>query len=93
MFVNDCQMRSSRGKTIFKKARNDRIHTHFTRLSFVSGAHKLAQSLLIYRFRAESLLKNCNRLQQQRDLAPFYGKDIGMGIGRRPLDLLNGDNN
>ncbi|XP_040920418.1 serine/threonine-protein kinase Nek2 [Toxotes jaculatrix] len=26
--------------------------------------------------RAESLLKNYNRLQQQRDLAPFYGKDI-----------------
>ncbi|XP_018550514.1 serine/threonine-protein kinase Nek2 isoform X1 [Lates calcarifer] len=26
--------------------------------------------------RAESLLKNCHRLQQQRDLAPFYGKDI-----------------
>ncbi|XP_023152761.2 serine/threonine-protein kinase Nek2 [Amphiprion ocellaris] len=26
--------------------------------------------------RAESLLKNCSRLQQQRELAPFYGKDI-----------------
>ncbi|KAM9339017.1 serine/threonine-protein kinase Nek2 [Symphorus nematophorus] len=26
--------------------------------------------------RAESLLKNYNRLQQQRDLVPFYGKDI-----------------
>ncbi|XP_031178399.1 serine/threonine-protein kinase Nek2 [Sander lucioperca] len=26
--------------------------------------------------RAESLLKNYNHLQQQRDLAPFYGKDI-----------------
>ncbi|XP_022623304.1 serine/threonine-protein kinase Nek2 [Seriola dumerili] len=26
--------------------------------------------------RAESLLKNYNRLQQQRDLAPFHGKDI-----------------
>ncbi|XP_026196604.1 LOW QUALITY PROTEIN: serine/threonine-protein kinase Nek2 [Anabas testudineus] len=26
--------------------------------------------------RAESLLKNYNRLHQQRDLSPFYGKDI-----------------
>ncbi|XP_035534870.1 serine/threonine-protein kinase Nek2 [Morone saxatilis] len=26
--------------------------------------------------RAEGLLKNYNRLQQQRDLSPFYGKDI-----------------
>ncbi|KAK5852812.1 hypothetical protein PBY51_006651 [Eleginops maclovinus] len=28
--------------------------------------------------RAESLLKNCNRLQKQRDLAPFYDKDIDL---------------
>jgi len=42
-------------------------------------------------YRAESLLNNYHR-QQQRDLALCYGKDIGMGI-RRPLDLLNRDQN
>lgn len=42
-------------------------------------------------FRAETLLKNINRLQ--REQAPLFGKDIGMGIKRRPLDLLNTDKN
>ncbi|XP_029352463.1 serine/threonine-protein kinase Nek2 [Echeneis naucrates] len=40
--------------------------------------------------RAESLLKNCNRLQQQGDLAPFQGKDIDVDSpGKKKVHFAN----
>ena len=62
--------------------------------SMMSPYVRLTNSVsLICCFRAESLLKNYDSLQPQRNMALFYGKDIGMGVGRRPLDVLNRDKN
>lgn len=100
MFVKDCQMRSLHGKTFFfcKRVRWSVTQSLLAILFFLSVCVISTDSFgtfcpisTVCCCRVESLLKNYNRLQQQRELAPFHSKDIGMGIRRRPLDLMKHD--